>query len=41
MMKKLLAFIVVSLMTVSSFAMANGCSGDHDDDTKTKYEKDA
>jgi hypothetical protein len=43
MMKKLFAFLVVSLMTISSFAMANGCGGsaDHDDDAKTKYEKGA
>ena len=43
LMKKLFAILVVSLMTVSSFAIANGCSGpaDHDQDAKKKYERGA
>ena len=42
-MKKLFAVLVVSLMTISSFAMAGGCSGDasHDHDAKKKMERGA
>ena len=42
-MKKLFAVLVVSLMTISSFAMASGCSGDasHDHDAKKKMERGA
>jgi hypothetical protein len=42
-MKKLFAVLVVSLMTISSFAMASGCSGDadYDHDAKKKMEKGA
>ena len=42
-MKKLFAIVVVSLMTISSFAMASGCSGDadYDQDAKKKMEKGA
>jgi hypothetical protein len=42
-MKKLFAILVVSLMTISSFAMASGCSGDadYDHDAKKKMEKGA
>ena len=43
MMKKLFAVLVVSLMTISSFAMASGCGGDanYDHDAKKKMEKGA
>jgi hypothetical protein len=42
-MKKLFAILVVSLMTVSSFAMASGCGGDADyeHDAKKMLEKGA
>ena len=42
-MKKLFAILVVSLMTISSFAMASGCSGnaDADHDSKKKKERGA
>ena len=42
-MKKLFAVLVVSLMTISSFAMASGCGGDanYDHDAKKKMEKGA
>ena len=42
-MKKLFAFLVVSLVTLSSFAMASGCGGDadHEHDAKKKMEKGA
>ena len=40
-MKTVFACLVVTLMTVSSFAMAGGCGGstDHDHDAKKKYER--
>ena len=42
LMKIFFAILVVSLMTVSSFAMANGCSGsDQDHEAKKKYERGA
>ena len=42
LMKIYFAILVVSLMTVSSFAMANGCSGsDQDHQAKKKYERGA
>ncbi len=41
-MKIYFAILVVSLMTVSSFAMANGCSGSgQDHQAKKKYERGA
>ena len=42
-MNKLFAILVVFLMTISSLAMASGCSGDgdHDHDTKKKMERGA
>ena len=43
MMKKLFAVLIVSLMTISSFAMAGGCDGveSHDHDAKKKMERGA
>ena len=42
-MTKLFAILVVSLMTVSSLAMASSCGGsaDHEHDEKKKMEKGA
>jgi hypothetical protein len=42
-MKKLFTILVVSLMTVSSFALASGCGGsaDYEHDAKKKMEKGA
>jgi hypothetical protein len=42
-MKKLFAISVVSLMTISSFAMASGWNEDvdHDHDSKKKMERGA